>query len=273
MSLIASGWDCFNAMNAQSPIPQGGRVFSMASMPFLYQNAYYNYHGATRGEQTHKLLIDVLKWLAGGRTNVVVATSPDAIDYDWYADGGNELIVGTYARAAIQNAGFTLVEYGPEKTADNMFNGVDIVIFDEWFNNYDTGSPAGQIGTAQSSFIWDYVMTQDKAILYMTNGSSTSGFGINASYAWGVGFFTLQDYAGSESIFDRAFSSGQTFGVKQWGGRMSVNAGIVNTPAYGLTYPSTKLAGWRKAESLYYHSFAAFSDHEDIGSFGQSWGS
>lgn len=259
--------DCYQAMNGQLPTPPGGRSFSMASMPFIYQDYYATYHGATRATQVRTLLVDVLRWLRGGRSTGVVGVSPAAVDYDWYADGANELMVGAAARAAIEAAGFTVVEY-TLKTADNMFAEADVVIFDGWLNAYNPD----QIDVGETAPIWDYVVNQDKSILYLEGGHSASGFGSNASYAWGVGFFELYGYAGSESIFDNAFSGGQTFGVKQWGGRMSIGAGSITSPTAGLTYPSTKLAGWRNATAAtHYPVFSAYSGHEDIGSFGDAW--
>lgn len=274
MSMIPIGWDCYSAMNAQSPTPSGGRTFNMASIPFGLQDAFAVYHGATRAAQMQTFLVDIVRWLRGGRSFGTVACSPigDTIDYGWYPDGENETLVGSGARAALTGAGFTVIDYGPQKTADNYFNGADVVIFDEWSNSYGTGDPVGQISPTQSAPIWDYVVSQDRSMLFLTYGNCAPGFGSNTQYAYQVGYHQLYDYAGSEAIFGNTFDGGQTFGPQFWGGGMTVGAGIVNMPAYGLTYPSTKLAGWRNATNSYHRMvYSAFSNHEDIGSFGDSW--
>lgn len=263
---VAWASDCFQAVNGEPSTPSGGRAFIMASMPMLLQDSYEAYHGATRGAQARGFLLDVLRWLRGGRSTGVVSLSPSNAILGWYSDGEDAPAIGTDARAAIEADGFQTIERAVN-TADALFDGADIAIYD--YSRYNTSFPVGE-----SAGIWDYVANQNKSILYMGPGNSCGGFGWGngASYASQVGFYTLYGYAGAEAIFDNTFSGGQTLGVKGYGGRQAQTTGAIGGPADGETYPSTKVASWRNAtNAAHWHVLGAFSNHGDIGNVGDTW--
>jgi hypothetical protein len=254
------------ARNGFSPPAAGGRIVSLAPLPFLFQDSYASYHGATPTARALLLLVDSMRWIRGGRSTGSIYVSEDYSDLDFYAEGSDAPAIGAGAITALSDAGFTVTQFTGKGIAAALALA-DVVVFDRSHVGYDQG---------ENPDIVDAVMNDGKGMLLMYDTGAIGGFGGNqfglgAAYAYQMGSVALYGWPGSELLFDRSFGSGE-IAVNTFAGRGSIAASSTpGAPAYGLSYPSPYLASWKQANGTTHpRAVGVFTKHGDSG-VGDDW--
>jgi len=279
MKLVASGWDCYNAMVGVQALA-GGRYISFGAMPYIFQDSYHTQHEAGEGAGTraHYLLVDTLRWLRGGRSYGTVAISTTNSGtaglggLTWYGpDGSTAPAVGSIAIAAIEAAGFTVLPYVATDDRVAVQAASDVLITD-WGSGY-YGSEGPLVGNTLASGVVD----DGKGLIDLWTTSAGVRFGISTQWAYshtgtnGNRFLPTTPWTGSESLFDRCFTADLPIGAfNGHGGRTILSSGLggINEAE---EYPSTKSVLWRNyGMTNAYGIVALYTAYDDAG-VGDDW--